>query len=539
MSPDPHYRWLSCFLTLSFLVLVDCELTERPRGVSLQAVAFYKADDQGFFTCIDGNGRIPFDQVNDDYCDCEDSSDEPGTAACPAGRFTCMNRGFVPIDILSSRVNDHVCDCCDGSDEYNSGKKCKDTCSQEREKQMQKFKTLNAGYLKRQEIIKEAAKELGEKKAKLVEIEKKVQQENDKLSVLEEKKNEAEAPEKEAKEKHEELVREAREKRENELMMTKSADAFEEIDSNKDQKVSLDELTACASLDGNTQCGVTEDEIKEWYPVDVEALNIDQFRDLIWKGKLDSLYRSATDSQEKEKDGDDQGETTETPETDDADYPVGEDDDNDDEGEYDAMEDKEDEDDPEKFRRRHPLRKPGNDKEAKEEDIPMDEETRKIIDSANEARQAWKEQKKVVENVENEKNDLDKQVNLDLGPENSFYSLLNQCFDFKEKEYTYTFCPFDKASQKPKNGGETSLGRWGEWAGPSDNKYLQMKMTKGQRCWNGPDRSLTVHFQCGEDNQILSTSEPSMCEYVMSFKTPAICTQFYDFDTQKHIHEDL
>ena len=144
-----------------------------------------------------------------------------------------------------------------------------------------------------------------------------------------------------------------------------------------------------------------------------------------------------------------------------------------------------------------------------------------------------------MEKVETELRDLDKEVNLDLGPDSAFYSLVNQCFDFKEKEYTYTFCPFDKASQKPKHGGETSLGKWGEWAGPSDNKYSQMKMTKGQRCWNGPDRSLTVHFQCGQENQIMSTSEPSMCEYVMYFKTPGICTTFYDFDTQQHIHEDL
>jgi len=30
------------------------------------------------FPCFDGSSVIPFDHVNDDYCDCADGSDEPG-----------------------------------------------------------------------------------------------------------------------------------------------------------------------------------------------------------------------------------------------------------------------------------------------------------------------------------------------------------------------------------------------------------------------------------------------------------------------------
>lgn len=35
-------------------------------------------DESKPFTCLDGLATIPFDQVNDDYCDCKDGSDEPG-----------------------------------------------------------------------------------------------------------------------------------------------------------------------------------------------------------------------------------------------------------------------------------------------------------------------------------------------------------------------------------------------------------------------------------------------------------------------------
>jgi len=31
------------------------------------------------FTCLDGSLSVPFSSVNDDYCDCADGTDEPGT----------------------------------------------------------------------------------------------------------------------------------------------------------------------------------------------------------------------------------------------------------------------------------------------------------------------------------------------------------------------------------------------------------------------------------------------------------------------------
>mmetsp|Transcript_145 Transcript_145/g.336 ORF Transcript_145/g.336 Transcript_145/m.336 type:complete len:378 (-) Transcript_145:702-1835(-) len=72
------------------------------------------------------------DIVNDDFCDCEDGSDEPGTSACSNGRFLCRLDGVNGRYLKASGVNDGVCDCCDGSDEYDHPVQCKDHCEADR-----------------------------------------------------------------------------------------------------------------------------------------------------------------------------------------------------------------------------------------------------------------------------------------------------------------------------------------------------------------------------------------------------------------------
>lgn len=64
------------------------------------------------FACLDGSKSVPWTAINDDYCDCPDGSDEPGTSACEgrsAARFYCKNEGFEEGWVLASRVNDGIC----------------------------------------------------------------------------------------------------------------------------------------------------------------------------------------------------------------------------------------------------------------------------------------------------------------------------------------------------------------------------------------------------------------------------------------------
>ena len=103
----------------------------------------------GSFQCRDGSAKVPVAALNDDYCDCADGSDEPGTSACPNSLFYCANKGHKSSEVFSSMVNDGVCDCCDGSDEWQTGV-CENDCialgAANRAKAEERARLVTKGY---------------------------------------------------------------------------------------------------------------------------------------------------------------------------------------------------------------------------------------------------------------------------------------------------------------------------------------------------------------------------------------------------------
>lgn len=152
---------------------------------------FYK--DPNTFTCISHPAvQIPFSSVNDDYCDCPDGSDEPGTSACshlshhspltvadrPGNNdleltsalpgFYCKNKGHRPSYVPFQRVNDGICDyslCCDGSDEWArvGGIKCEDRCKEIgkewRKKEEKRQKSMTAALNKKKDLLVDAGRQ--------------------------------------------------------------------------------------------------------------------------------------------------------------------------------------------------------------------------------------------------------------------------------------------------------------------------------------------------------------------------------------------
>jgi hypothetical protein len=123
------------------------------RGISVDSLQKYS---ESTFSC-DGVS-IPIQKVNDNFCDCFDGSDEPGTSACQSGRFTCKNDGFQSHQIPSSRVDDGICDCCDGSDESSS--LCENECDAAAAAQRKALEQFRNGYLIGSKIKKEKIEQM-------------------------------------------------------------------------------------------------------------------------------------------------------------------------------------------------------------------------------------------------------------------------------------------------------------------------------------------------------------------------------------------
>ncbi|KAL3509248.1 hypothetical protein ACH5RR_028649 [Cinchona calisaya] len=91
---------------LSSLLLAYSSSSLLPLGAHPLDEKYYQSE---VIKCKEGSKSFTKDRINDNFCDCSDGTDEPGTSACPFGKFYCKNVGSTPLFLFSSRINDHVC----------------------------------------------------------------------------------------------------------------------------------------------------------------------------------------------------------------------------------------------------------------------------------------------------------------------------------------------------------------------------------------------------------------------------------------------
>jgi hypothetical protein len=122
----------------------------------------------------------------------------------------------------------------------------------------------------------------------------------------------------------------------------------------------------------------------------------------------------------------------------------------------------------------------------------------------------------------NELNDLRSIETSDFGQDGEWFHYKDKavCLDLRIAQYNYKACPFGRAEQDG-----TLLGSFTGWKKNENGSFDHSRMLfeNGAHCWNGPSRSLEVHFSCGSADALVSVDEPNKCVYVAEATSPAAC----------------
>ncbi|GHJ89304.1 hypothetical protein NliqN6_5706 [Naganishia liquefaciens] len=545
----------TALLAAATCVLADTDAQRRTqsdhesfeiRGVDPALTSKYPTHSAESFSCFsDPSIKVPFSSINDDYCDCPDGSDEPGTSACSEValrvKFWCLNKGHIPGWVYASRVNDGICDpeCCDGSDEWDSPTECPDVCAkvgaeyrakiQAEQKIRKTGSKIRSSYIKfaQQERIKMAdkiksleqdiqAKE-GEVEAARVRLERLENADREQMerrkqspiylsllthrSVISQLRHEKQELEEEV----EELKRILKELSEGynpnyqDMAVKAAVVGYTEKYVKPAEAVEAAQETSAEHTqeEESPEVGVSEQELNELEKLDLDAL--------LMSGESWGTGVGA-DGEEDEHEGTLYRLDQYIP---DALYES-----------YETLRDN-----ILVWLIRFGLI-------GKASTVQVDStasDTPHVIEARKKFNDLSNTLNSVRRDLTNTQDALTK-LDSDFGPEGEWKKLENTCIDREQGDYTYTLCFFGRVTQKSNKDGNTHhLGTYARWnAGPDVEPETQAYYSKqlynhGLKCWNGPERSVNVDITCGTTNEITHISEPEKCEYRFQVTSPALC----------------
>ncbi|KAG2147979.1 glucosidase II beta subunit-like-domain-containing protein [Suillus clintonianus] len=550
------HPWLFLALALPSLAALD-----KTHGVPPSLVSKYVPSTKGAhqkWTCLDGSKEIAWSAVNDDYCDCPDGSDEPGTSACPNNKFYCRNEGHIGAIIQSSHVNDGLCEqeCCDGSDEPSGV--CPNTCqevgAEHRKKTDAERKLRKTGSKIRSSYIGYAHKEKKRLEALMADLVKEI----------------------ETREKEVERLRGVLVQDWGALVVTQHVSDIAE----------RAESLSAAELERKKQSPLYQSLLV--HHTALKSLQKEHKKHLEREGALGDILTSLRAGYNPNYQDMAVLEAVRGWETL-AELPHINDVRKGDDGEADVT--------AEKLKTEDAIEEEGLWNAAKIEKeldqllkadhvtlllehdqlvgpasaqsllldisaylpdalLPSYHSFRDSVLSAlsifgighggtldtsaesNRARVALSDAEHSLKLVRDEQQDT-KEGLLDLfdpqgfGPEGEWKKLDGTCLSKDTGEYTYEVCLFDEARQIPNSGGSGfSLGKYSSWnkaAQPGELEYYtKQHYTQGAKCWNGPHRSVELVLTCGIENALLTVAELEKCEYQITGTTPALCRPLED-----------
>ncbi|KDQ65053.1 hypothetical protein JAAARDRAFT_28714 [Jaapia argillacea MUCL 33604] len=509
----------------------------KTHGVAPNLLSRYTPSSKSTWKCLDGSKEIAWSAVNDDYCDCLDGSDEPGTGACPGTSFYCKNEGHIGTSIPATRVNDGLCEveCCDGSDEKSGvcPNLCKEIGDAYRQKLEEENKLRRKGSKIRSSYISFAKKEKKRLEESITSTLAEISVREKEVARLQDIVDRTESLSAAA------------------LEHKKQSPLYTSLLAHHEALTHLRSLHA-ASLAREAELGNILDGLRRGYNPNYQDMAVlEAVRG--WEGVkgLKHIYDEGG-----LKDGEEGGEGEVK------------------EGEVKVAEGEEERDEETMEKEldmlldvdhvsllleheRHVnapveesilfditsylpdtlipqyltvkesivslLQKVGVVRGAVDGSSSDASRTRELLSAAQHSLKLTTEEKDKAE--EDLKDLFDERW---FGKEGEWKKLDKVCLEKDTGDYTYEVCLFEEARQKPNSGGQTfSLGKfhsWNEDAEPGTPAYYSKQhYRQGTKCWNGPNRSVVFLLTCGLENEILSVVELEKCEYQLTGTSPALC----------------
>ncbi|KAJ6258596.1 hypothetical protein Dda_6642 [Drechslerella dactyloides] len=496
-----------------------------PRGANPALIDKFRPDAQNQFKCLSSPYTIPYALVNDDYCDCPDGTDEPGTAACsylnhtvnPLPGFYCENKGHTPTYIPFSRVNDGICDyevCCDGSDEWmgvgdvtcenrceSIGKEARKAAAEARRLYEQGVRAYRSLVAKSVLLKKEEEDKIIMLEGEIVRMKGLVEDRKRELKEAEEEQKSRMAQPGAGKGKHGQLLDFSRERyREMKEKLQRLKDDREALQTQLEQTEKILE-TFKEEYNPNFNDEGVKRAVKAWedylaskaapasdaldFSVDVQSLLYDEPNWDEWEPEetiLDDMYaiealfppfvRSWVHEQLSSL----------------HDWLI----------ESGVL--------------------------AHRKTSPSSSSTSPKVQKATDA---LAKAESDLSGKESELTRVRDDLSKDYGTDNVFRALKDVCTEAQSGEYTYSFCHLGRATQKNRDGGHTHLGDWTGFEYRLDDEIEQevlvVKFESGAHCWNGPARSAYVYLRCSAEEKVLSVAETEKCVYKYVATSPAVC----------------
>ncbi len=486
-----HHVALMLLLSLASLASLALEPARAAaiRGVAPSKAHLYQPTDGNLFRCLDGSQTIPYARLNDDYCDCPDGSDEPGTSACPNGTFFCVNTGHIPSTIPSSYVNDGTCEaqCCDGSDEWLGIVSCPNICEEKHKEysaiERERESVRSAGWKIREGWVHKAVglrtKIEEDIVRKTVRLESTRINLKDRQHALEKIESQVQLHRKpnaaaEAIVQYKEAIKTLRKQ-------IKNREA--RLEQYKDLMKGLAEGYNPNYQDMAVKYAV--EEVKQWPDLDLSELS-DETLDTLEAAVYDSYIESSHDIPLQS------GNARFTAVT--------------------------------RFvskiglsRIWNPLIETLQKNMLTQTSFKTSGATTQDTSEVNNVKVHLESTQSQINTLESDIKDLKDSLSRNYGPDDIYRALAGECVSAELGGYTYEVCFLGSINQKSATM-TTLVGTWHHI-----DEHGALVFEGGQRCWNGPERSARVQISCGARHEVLRVKEAQKCEYIITMKSPAAC----------------